>query len=104
MRQYFCQCFSHLLVNDLKLIPPSNAKNLPTPLHNFFFFFQRFNLLLFVKDLKLDFSTLNRKKLPTPLIYNALRGTAGDKEFDITVQMILAARSSSEIQENRNGR
>ena len=79
-------------------------KTFRRPCTIFFFFFQRFNLLLFVKDLKLDFSTLNRKKLPTPLIYNALRGTAGDKEFDITVQMILAARSSSEIQENRNGR
>ena len=65
MRQYFCHCFSLLLVNDLKLISrPSNEKKLSTPLHNFFYCFS----LLFVKDLKLDFSSPNGKKLPAPLV------------------------------------
>ena len=49
-----CQCFNLLLVNYLKLIssPPFNEKKLPTPLHSFFHSFT----ILFVKDLKLDFS------------------------------------------------
>ena len=60
MRQYFCQCFNLLLVNDLKLIflPLSNEKNLPTPLHIVFHSFS----LLFVQDLKLGFSPAPQQK------------------------------------------
>ena len=38
MKQYFCQCSSVILVDDLKLIffIPSNEKSLSTPLQNFF--------------------------------------------------------------------
>ena len=69
MRQYFCQCsISLLLVNDLRLIPPLQRKkpsDAPTQ-----FLFHCFSVL-FVKDLKLNFSPPpNRKKLPTPLDSN----------------------------------
>ena len=63
---YFCQCFSLLLVNDLKLIflsPPSNKKSLPTPLHIFFHCLS----LLFVKYFKLDFSPATKKASHAPV-------------------------------------
>ena len=68
MRQYICQCFSLLLVNDLKLIFfPLPSLQLKRPSDVPEFFFPCFSLL-FVKDLKLDLRSLAEKASYTPVL------------------------------------